>query len=143
MANGPKTTVRVTRTFQASAERLFDAWLDPATVSKWLFATPTGTMQRVELDARPGGKFHITERRDGEDVDHIGEYLEVDPPRQLVFTFGVPKYSAEMTRVTVEIKPSGSASELTLTHDDVLAEWAERTREGWTMILGGLEKTLN
>lgn len=142
MADTPKTTVRVARAFQAPAERIFDAWLDPATSGKWLFATPTGEMQRVEIDARPGGKFRITERRDSEDVDHVGEYLELDRPRKLVFTFGVPKYSAGITRVTLDISPAGNGCELTLTHDDVLVEWAERTREGWTLILENLAKQL-
>lgn len=132
----------VSRQFDASAERVFDAWLDPATAGRWLFATTTGTMVRAEIDARVGGRFRFTDRRDGEDVDHVGEYLEIDRPRRLVFTFGVPKYSAEMTRVTVEIAPSGMGCELTLTHDGVLPEWREKTREGWGTILDGLARAL-
>lgn len=129
--------VRVTRRFDASAERVFDAWLHPQTAGKWLFATPTGQMTCVQIDARVGGKFLLV-RRDGEDVQHIGEYLEIDRPRRLVFTFKVPKYSAENTRVSVDIVPDGAGCNLTLTHEHVLPEWADRTKQGWTMILGGL-----
>ncbi len=52
-----KAVVQVTRKFSASAERVFDAWLDPTTVGKWLFATPTGKSVKVKIDARVGGSY--------------------------------------------------------------------------------------
>jgi uncharacterized protein YndB with AHSA1/START domain len=45
-------TVSLTRTFAATPERVFDAWLDPAQVRRFLFATPDGEVQTVETDAR-------------------------------------------------------------------------------------------
>ena len=129
--------VRVTRHFEASPERVFDAWLDPATVGKWLFAMPPGQVTRVQIDARVGGGFLLV-RRDDEDIEHVGEYLEIDRPRRLVFTFKVPKYSAKTTQVSIDIAPDGTGCNLTLTHEGVLPEWADRTRQGWTMILDNL-----
>jgi uncharacterized protein YndB with AHSA1/START domain len=134
--------VRVTHRFDSSAERVFDAWLDPKTAGRWLFATPTGQMVRVEIDARVGGQFILVDRRNGEDIEHRGEYLEIDRPRRLVFTFGVPKYSRETTRVSIDIAPRDSGCELTLTHEGVLLEYADRTKGGWTEILGRLATIL-
>jgi uncharacterized protein YndB with AHSA1/START domain len=133
----PDGVLVVTRKFDAPPERVFDAWLDPAAAGKWLFATDTGKMVRVEIDARVGGRF-VFVRRDGENVEHTGEYLEIDRPRRLAFTFSVPKYSAVVTRVTIDIASSGAGCELTLTHEGVLPEWLEPTRSGWTGILGKL-----
>ena len=82
----------ITRRFNASIERVFDAWLDPEKRANGLFATPTGKMVRVEIDPRVGGTFNITSR-ESEDIEHVGTYLEIDRPRRLVFTFGVPKLS--------------------------------------------------
>ncbi len=134
-------TIIITRRFDFSIERVFDAWLDPARASKFLFTTPTGKMVRVEIDARVGGSFKLT-RRDGEDVEHVGTYLEIDRPRRLVFTFGVPKFSALMTRVSIDLKPLPAGCELTLTQEGVPPEWLDRTREGWGNILDGLSAHL-
>ncbi len=134
--------MRVTRRFTATPARVFEAWLEPETAGKFLFATKTGTMVRVDIDVRVGGRFALVDRRDGEDIEHIGEYLEIDRPRRLVFTFGVPKYSALLTRVIIDIAPLASGCELTLTQEGVLPEWREKSIEGWTMILDGLAGVL-
>ena len=65
------TTVRVSRAYRAPAERVFDAWLNAKQAARFLFATPTGEMVRAEIDARVGGKFNFTERRDGDDIEHV------------------------------------------------------------------------
>ncbi|WP_296595244.1 SRPBCC domain-containing protein [Phenylobacterium sp.] len=125
------------------AEKVFDAWLDPAIARRFLFATPEGEMVRAEVDARVGGRFTFVDRRPGVgEVAHVGEYLEIDRPRRLVFTFAVPQFDPNDTTVTVTIAPDGDGCVATLTHDGVLEEWAERSTEGWRMILAGLERAL-
>jgi uncharacterized protein YndB with AHSA1/START domain len=136
-------TVTVTRRFDASPEAVFDAWLDPKKAGRFVFATPTGTMVRAEIDAKVGGTFVFVDRRpEMGDVLHTGEYLEIDRPRRLVFTFLVPEFSKDSTTVTVEIRPASGGCELTLTHEGVLPDYAEKTEQGWDMILDGLAKVL-
>lgn len=144
MSARPPVTVRVTRRFAASPERVFDAWLDPAKAGRFLFATPTGQMARVEIDARVGGSFVFVDRRDGQDAVHTGTYLEIDRPRRLVFTFSVDQHGRDGDRVTVEIVPVGTGCELTLTHEmrAEFAEYARRAEDGWAGILDGLAGTL-
>lgn len=140
----PLVKVRVIRRFSASPERVFDAWLDVEKARKFLFATAEGQMVRAEIDARVGGAFNFTDRRDGEDVEHVGKYIEIDRPRRLVFKFGIPASSTDFDRVTIDIVPQGDGCELTLTHE-MKPEWADyasRTEEGWTMILDALAATL-
>jgi uncharacterized protein YndB with AHSA1/START domain len=133
----------VTHRFEAPAEQVFDAWLNPAVARRFLFTAPGGEVVRCEIDARVGGRFTIVDRRDDPgDIEHVGEYLEIDRPRRLVFTFAVPQFDPTVTRVTVEIAPDDSGCILTLTHDDVPAEWVEQDREGWTMILASLAREL-
>jgi uncharacterized protein YndB with AHSA1/START domain len=143
VATEKPVSVQVTRRFEASAERVFDAWLDPVKAGEWLFATETGQMVRAEVDPRVGGSFNFTDRRDGEDVEHVGEYLVIDRPRRLVFTFAVPKYSRASTQVSIDIVPIGTGCEMTLTHNGVLPEFESRAQEGWGKILDALTKSLS
>lgn len=137
MTDARMRTVRVTQRFAATAERVYDAFLDPEKAARFLFATPTGHVVRCDIDARVGGAFSIVDRRNGEDVAHVGRYLELDRPRRIVFTFLVEKYSNQSSRVTIDIRPLPHGCELTLSQD-IPAEFAAfevRTRSGWTAIL--------
>lgn len=142
MAQKSLATVRITRHFEAAAERVFDAWLDPQRAGQWLFATPTGQMVRVEIDARVGGKFVFVERRGGEDFEHHGEYLEIRRPSRLVFSFAVPKFSPLSTRVAIDIVPDQDGCMLTLVHEGVLPDFEQRTLSGWQAILDRLAAQL-
>jgi uncharacterized protein YndB with AHSA1/START domain len=144
MSPKPGKQVVVTKHYDATPEQVFDAFLDVAVARRFLFATATGEMIRAEIDARVGGRFTFTDRRPdmgpnkGGDILHTGEYLEIDRPRRLVFTFGVPQFNPDYTTVTVEIAPAATGCDLTLTNDGIPAEYAERNADGWTRILAGL-----
>lgn len=134
--------VRVTRRFDATPERVFDAWLDPATAGRWLFATADGQMQRVQIEARVGGRYAIVERRPNGDAEHFGRYLEIDRPRRLVFTLAMEEDAEQGDRITVEIAADGDGSLLTLTHEMAPenAEYAKPAESGWTMVLAALAR---
>lgn len=137
-------TVRVTHRFPHPAERVFDAWLDVKTASRFMFHTDTGDLVRCDIDARVGGEFVMTDRRPGGDVEHRGRYLEIARPHRLVFTFGIPAESPDVDLVTVEITPVEGGCELTLT-TEMSPEWAEyvdKTRAAWAKILAALDDAL-
>lgn len=143
MTGSDPVVLIVRRRFAAAPERVLDAWLDPQRASRFLFATPAGSMERVEIEPRVGGGFRIDERRGDAVAEHFGTYLAIDRPRRLVFSFATDRESAP-TRVTVEIVPDGDGCELVLTHE-MSADWADhadRTRTGWRTILAALERAL-
>lgn len=135
------TGVTVKHRFAASAERVYDAWLDPEKARRFLFVTARGEIVRCDVDARVGGKYAIVDRRNGEDVLHEGTYLELDRPRRIVFTLRVPKYSSDEDRITIDIEPLADGCELTLT-TQTPDEWADDTQRGWVVILDVLDETL-
>jgi uncharacterized protein YndB with AHSA1/START domain len=132
----------ITRRFEASPERVFDSWVNLETARKWLFTSPTSERNTTEIDARVGGKWTITDRRDGTDYTALGEYLEIDRPRRLVFTFAMPQFSNEADRIVVEIVPDGTGCVLTLTHELLPADYHEATKDGWGKMFTALDEVL-
>ena len=133
----------VTRRFDQPPEKVFDAWLNPDVARRFLFTTADSQVVVCEIDGRVGGRFNIVDRRQGQDdIAHIGEYLEIDRPRRLVFTFGVPQFDPTMTTVAIDIAPDGEGCVLSLHHTDVTEEWRDGTIDGWTRILASLEPAL-
>lgn len=133
----PTATLQVTHQYNHPPRAVYEAFLNPKYAPRWFFATETGEMVVYEIDDRVGGKFTMTDRRNGEDVAHVGTFLELDPPKRIVFTLQVPKYSQEMDRLEIDIRPTDSGSELTLTHT-YSAEYEENNEQykaGWNMIL--------
>ena len=134
----------VSHSFTVSAERVYDAFLDVSTARRFLYASADGEMVRAELDARVGGAYVFTDRRDGADVEHTGTYLELDRPRRLVFTMFVPGYSVSPDRVTIEIVPVDGGCDLTLTHemDAAYAPYVDATVRAYTDHLNTLDALL-
>jgi uncharacterized protein YndB with AHSA1/START domain len=136
MSNDSNRQVQVARNFSASAERVFDAWLDPKQVEKWLFTTDSSRIVCTEIDARVGGEFLIIDRRGDDDVEHTGKYLEIERPRRLAFTLLVAQFSDHVSKVAIDIEEDGeSQCQLTLTHSDVLFDFKERVAAGWAKTL--------
>ena len=133
--------------FATSAERVFQAWFDPVWLGRWMFGPGVRDERivRLTLDARVGGKFSFVVNRAGADIEHVGEYLEIDRPRLLVFTWGTHDSLPETSRVIVEITsfPQGGC-EVKLTHL-MGAKWSafvDRAAESWSRMLQALERAI-
>lgn len=76
----------LTRLYDVSPDKLFQAWTDPEVLKRW-FAPRPYTTPVAELDVRPGGRCLIVMRGpDGTEIPCPGIYLEVETNRRLVTT---------------------------------------------------------
>jgi uncharacterized protein YndB with AHSA1/START domain len=127
----------VTRTIdmKATPETVFEFFVDPAKVTRWLAAEAT-------LDPRPGGV--CVQRHEGGDRGRgpffmHGTFVEVDAPRRVVFTWGFtdPEVGVPPGSTTVEVtlEPVGSATRVRLVHRDLPAGEVESHASGWTEML--------
>jgi uncharacterized protein YndB with AHSA1/START domain len=131
-------TLRITRRFDAAPERVFDAWIDPGRAGRWLFTSPTSERHSTDLDVSVGGKWTIVDRRDGVDYTALGEYLEIDRPRRLVFSFAMPQFSPLSCNVIVDIVADGDGCILTLSQTDLAPAALKPTEAGWSDMFDAL-----
>jgi len=90
------------------------------------------------------GSFCFVDRRNGGDVTrYVGEYIEIVPPRRLVFTLSAGKYAYVNTRVAVEIAALTKGCKLTLIHENMPRDHAEHMEGRWAGVLYGLGATLD
>ena len=134
--------LRLTRRFDTPPERVFDAWTDPKLAAGWLFTTPASEAHTAEIDLKVGGKWQIVDRRDGVDYRAIGEYLEIERPQRLVFTFGMPQFSDGFSKVVVEIAPDGAGALMTLIQEELPADAIPALEQGWREMFAQLAARL-
>jgi uncharacterized protein YndB with AHSA1/START domain len=118
MTDPARTTLQVTRVVPAPRDAVYAAWTEPDLFRQW-FGPPGGVTPRAEMDVRAGGTYRI-EWQTARGTAHLhGTYLDVEAPERLVYTFcwdGLPIAITD-TRVTVEFRARGAATEVVLTHE--------------------------
>jgi uncharacterized protein YndB with AHSA1/START domain len=130
--------VVVSKVMPVSREEVFDAWLDGEGMGRWMCP---GTVGRSEatLDARVGGGFRILMKAAEAEYVHTGEFLVLDRPSKLQFTWFSPGTDQQETLVTVELHERGEHCEVVLTHERFPREdAAARHQKGWGEILDKL-----
>jgi uncharacterized protein YndB with AHSA1/START domain len=145
-----KIEARVSHRFQASAEQVYDAWLDPRHVRVWLAAALksfglAGDIRRIEIDPRVGGKFFFSDMRDGTEARHWGTYLELVRPSQIAFTWIVDESEeANPSKVTLTIarEPSGCVATIVHEMDEAWRDYVSRTEAGWSRMLQQIDNLL-
>ncbi|MGV2805372.1 SRPBCC domain-containing protein, partial [Clostridium perfringens] len=116
MEKASTPTLVMNRLFEVAPERVFDAWLNPDMMRKWLFTMET-TNKIARNDPRVGGTWEIVDVREGKEYRAIGEYLVIDRPHKLVLTFRMPQFSETVDQITVEFKAVDAGCDMTFTQE--------------------------
>jgi uncharacterized protein YndB with AHSA1/START domain len=128
------TSLELKYVFDAPRERVWRAWTDPAALKQWFRTAPDFTTPVAEVDLRVGGRFRLGMQGPGVDEMYIatGEYLEIQPPEKLVFTWTWEGTEDPETLVTVELRSAGSKTEVKLRHEGFEAvESRDLHASGW------------
>lgn len=139
------TTLVIEREFQASPERIYEAWTNPAILQKWWGPEGVG-VPVLKLDVREGGSWTTTMQSDqmGERIVS-GRYIALEPPNRLVFTWGWVDNGTRghETEVEIVLIKAGSKTTMILTQK-VFSDIENRNnhRFGWTSSFNKLDQML-
>jgi uncharacterized protein YndB with AHSA1/START domain len=134
----------VTRTIAAPRETVFNAWLSPATLAKFMRTPAGGNIDsQVSTDPVKGGRFSIVMVTPEREIPHGGTYLDITPYSHLAFTWESP-FSDEGSVVTIDLEePAPGQTEITLKQVKFRSEEARDGHiRGWTSLLGYLNDSL-
>jgi uncharacterized protein YndB with AHSA1/START domain len=132
----------VNRRINAPAQKVFDAWLDPKMLARFMIPDAGGRVPKAEADAKVGGRFHIVMTSGDKEIPHEGAYKTIKPHTQIVFSWESP-FSVDGSMVTLNFKPVGAnATDLELVHEKFATEQSRDGHTGgWTAILAKLAET--
>jgi uncharacterized protein YndB with AHSA1/START domain len=108
--------VQMTRLFNASRERVFEAMTRPEHVKNWWGRLGDGYSVPVcEIDLRPGGAWRFVNRHPHGEATFYGEYREIVPPSKLVYTEIFADYPDTVSLITALFTQEGDKTRYTAT----------------------------
>lgn len=127
--------IAITRTFDASPDRVFLAWTRPEDFSVW-FGGPEAEVpvQSIHMDVRPGGAWRATMLAgpDRREIPWRGSYLEVTAPGRLVFTLSdQPDGDTDAVTVVLNDADGRTQMEFTQAGGNMPPEAYAQARAGW------------
>jgi uncharacterized protein YndB with AHSA1/START domain len=143
-----ETSLRIERTYDASAEEVFDAWTSPEVLRRWWRPNPAWVTPLAEVDLRVGGRYRISMEDPETGTRHTarGEYSEVSRPRRLAYSWqweqddGQPGHASA---VTVDFHADGERTNVVLEHSGLESSQSRDSHtHGWTGILEILQAHL-
>jgi uncharacterized protein YndB with AHSA1/START domain len=139
--------LRIERTFDAPARAVFDAWISAEVLRRWWPAGSDWETPVAEVDPRVGGALRLVMRSpDGEEFGGSGEYIEITPPKRLVFTWTWDGHEGHEGTQLVEVEfaeREDCTTAVVLTNRGLPDEESRRShREGWDASFDNLDRVL-
>jgi uncharacterized protein YndB with AHSA1/START domain len=144
MTDGSGRVLRIERSFEASAEEVFDAWTSPEVMRRWLHCGPDWSTPVAEVDLRVGGHVRIVMRRpDGGQAGAHGEYTVIDRPHRLVMAWTFDDDPANQQEVELAFSESEGKTTVVMVNRDISNDERRRAQDwGWRACLDELERLL-
>ena len=136
--------VQLRRRVKATAEEIFELWTKPDLMARWMSPFPGAVDCKASCDFRLGGSYSLVMSSEQSRREVTGTYLQIDPPRKLVFTWMGPLTNHVNTLVTLELNSRGDETDLVLTHERLpTPEMHVGHTRGWGHILDHLADTVS
>ena len=144
MTDRQEYELRIERTFEASAEEVFDAWTSEEVLTRWFHAGPDWNTPTAEVDLRVGGKVRVAMREpDGTEHAMGGEYTVIDRPRRLAMSWRFDDWPEKQQLIELEFTEGDGRTTVVLTNSGIATgEQRDDQQVGWADCLAQLERAL-
>ena len=133
-------SLTTSRTIKAPAERVFNAWLDPKMLARFMRPAEGVTVSSAETDPRDGGRFALVMNAGDKQIPHAGTYTLIKRHSRLVFTWESP-HTVDGSTVTLDFTPVDGGTLVKLHHVKFPSEESRDNHEGgWAKILAALDE---
>jgi uncharacterized protein YndB with AHSA1/START domain len=137
-------TLRMERTFDAPAERVFEAWTSEEVMRRWWSTERHYDTATAEVDLRVGGAVRVVMRdpESGLEIGGGGRYTEIEPPTRLAFTW-IWDDEPHRTLIEIDFEERDGTTTVRFVHSGLWDEEAVRGHEdGWGKVFAKLEREL-
>ena len=136
----------LTKTINAPIQKVYDQWLIPVFIGKWMFG-PNVQREKVimlENNVRKGGDFKFLINRKGKDVEVTGEIKVLDIPRRLELSWQESTHTDEESLVIVQFDSLEGKTKLKLNVKlpAELSPYKNSIKKLWAARLAALAKEL-
>src|ERR1700680_2009551 len=148
----PRSVVHATfcieRTYRASPAQVFRERTGPAAKAKWCTGGNGSTLLAREMDGRPGGREHVTGRKDTGVVSTFDAiYHDVIADERIVYAYEMhlDDRKISVSLATLELKPAGTDTRLVMTEQGAFLDGyddAGSREHGTNLLLDALGKSL-
>jgi uncharacterized protein YndB with AHSA1/START domain len=136
--------LRIERTFDASAEEVFDAWTSEEVLKRWFHTSPRWDTPTAEVDLRVGGKVRVAMREpDGTEHAMGGEYTLIDRPHRLALTWSFDEHPGNEQTVELEFTEREGRTTVVMINSGISTEKRRDEQDwGWNGCLDSLDRAL-
>ncbi len=128
-------SLKIVRKFDVAPEVVFDAFTKPESMRVWWTDQTT-----FDIDLRVGGRWTIIRKEEETEYTATGEYLEIDRPHRLQYTYAMPQFSPNSDTISITIIPEEAGCVVTFVQsgEDIANELrallpgsTSASEEGW------------
>lgn len=132
----PGSSFSISKTINASAQQVCDHWLIPVLVGTWMFGPKVQAEKILQLDntVRKEGEFDFCVHRRGKEVSHSGNYLELNIPNKISFSWVESTYPEAECQISVQFSEDAGKTKMKMNMrlPGELADEKDKLKRTWS-----------
>jgi uncharacterized protein YndB with AHSA1/START domain len=145
MSERATRTLRIERTFDAPADKVFEAWTSEEVLRRWFHVYEEWDTPTAEVDLRIGGEVRVVMRDSSDGTEHgaRGHYTEIEPPRRLAMRWVFDDDPENVQTIELEFSERDGRTTVVMINSGISNERRRESQErGWNGCFDNLGRAL-